>query len=109
GGPACSQAMRGIFAYALPRMRDIHSFARPDEARVKHLILDLTTDFDRKQLSGSATLQLETATSARELVLDTNGLTIDRVTSESGKELKFALGAPVKYLGRSLTIPIDAS
>ncbi|MGZ5476611.1 MAG: M1 family metallopeptidase [Thermoanaerobaculia bacterium] len=89
-------------------MRDVHSFARPDEAAVRHLALDLTVDFDRKQLDGSAKLQIENR-GARELWLDTNGLTIKRVTLDSGKEAKFTLGEPVKYLGRSLTIPIEPS
>ena len=40
-------------------MRDVHSFARPDEAAVRHLTLNLTVDFERKQLAGSATLQIE--------------------------------------------------
>ena len=89
-------------------MRDVHSFARPDEAAVKHLALNLTVDFDRKQLDGSAKLQIENR-GARELWLDTNGLMIKRVTLDSGKEAKFTLGEPVKYLGRPLTIPIEPS
>ena len=61
-------------------MKDIHSFARPDEAVVRHLALDLTVDFEGKRLTGSATLEIETSAGARELVLDTQGLTIHRVT-----------------------------
>jgi leukotriene-A4 hydrolase len=87
-------------------MRDVHSFARPDEAAVRHLTLNLTVDFEREQLAGSATLQIDHR-GAAELVLDTNGLTISRVTLDSGKDARFALGEPVKVLGRSLTIPIE--
>ncbi len=89
-------------------MRDVHSFARPDEVAVKHLALNLAVDFDKQQLSGSATLQIENH-GARELWLDTNGLTIERVLLDSGKEANFTIGEPVKYLGRSLTIAIDPS
>jgi leukotriene-A4 hydrolase len=89
-------------------MRDVHSFSRPDEAAVRHLSLNLAVDFEKKQLSGSATLTIENR-GARELVLDTNGLTIGRVKLDSGKDVRFTLGEPVKYLGRSLTIPIEAS
>jgi leukotriene-A4 hydrolase len=89
-------------------MNDIHSFARPDEAVVRHLILDLTADFQRQRLSGSATLQIETRDDARELVLDTNGLTIDRVVLDDGSEATFALGDPKPFLGRALTIRIKA-
>src|SRR5689334_1254515 len=89
-------------------MRDVHSFSRPDEAVVRHLSLNLAVDFERKQLSGSATLTIENR-GARELLLDTNGLTIERVKLDSGKDVPFALGEPVKYLGRSLSIPIEPS
>src|SRR4051812_42179301 len=88
--------------------RDVHSFARPEEATVKHLSLNLSVDFERKQLSGSAALQIEHR-GASQLVLDTNGLTISRVKLDSGTEPRFTLGEPVKYLGRSLTIPIERS
>lgn len=87
-------------------MNDIHSFSRPDEAVVRHLALDLDVDFDRRRLSGSATLQIETAGDAHELVLDTNGLTIDRVTLDDGRETTFTIGDPRTYLGRPLTIAL---
>jgi leukotriene-A4 hydrolase len=90
-------------------MRDIHSFARPDEVAVTHLALNLTVDFDRQQLAGSATLHIENRGNSRELLLDTNGLTISRITLDSGKEVQFQLGDAVKYLGRSLTVSIEAS
>jgi leukotriene-A4 hydrolase len=86
--------------------RDIHSFARPDEVVVKHLALDLSVDFERQQLTGSAKLDIENRSGARELVLDTNGLSIAKVTLDSGAEGKFSLGEPKKYLGRALTIAI---
>ncbi len=88
-------------------MRDIHSFARPDEAVVKHLALDLNVDFDRKQLAGVATLTIEKSAAARELVLDTNGLTIDKVTLDAGKPAFFRVGEPQPHLGRPLSIDLE--
>ena len=88
-------------------MRDIHSFARPEEAVVKHLALDLNVDFDRQQLAGVATLTIETSGSARELALDTNGLTIDKVTLDSGRQTHFRLGEAQPHLGRPLIIDIE--
>ena len=40
---------------AEPRIaaEDVHSFARPEIARVTHVALDLTADFQRKVLSGT--------------------------------------------------------
>jgi len=87
-------------------MRDIHSFSRPDEAAVTHLNLDLSVDFADHRLVGSATLAIENR-GATELVLDTNDLAIGRVFVDSGKEVESHLGEEVKYLGRSLTIPIE--
>jgi aminopeptidase N len=88
-------------------MRDIHSFARPEEAVVRHLVLELDVDFERRRLSGSATLQIDKAADARELVLDTNGLTIDRVTLDDGSEATFTSGDAKPFLGRALTIAIQ--
>ncbi len=93
-------------ALSSARMRDIHSFARPEEAVVRHLALDLEVDFERKQLTGSATLDIESQNGARELVLDTNGLEISRVTLDDGSDAAFTLGEAKPFLGRALTIAI---
>jgi leukotriene-A4 hydrolase len=90
-------------------MRDIHSFARPDEAVVRHLALDLDVDFDRQRLAGTALLQIETSGDARELVLDAHGLAIDRVTLGDGSEARFTIGEAKPFLGAPLTIPIAPS
>ncbi|HEY0141263.1 MAG TPA: M1 family metallopeptidase [Thermoanaerobaculia bacterium] len=87
-------------------MADIHSFARPEEAAVRHLALDLAVDFGEQRLSGSATLDLETAGDAKQLLLDTNGLAIQRVTLGDGSEARYTLGDEQKYLGRALTIEL---
>ncbi|HUR81603.1 MAG TPA: M1 family metallopeptidase [Thermoanaerobaculia bacterium] len=87
-------------------MRDIHSFARPDEAIVRHLALDLNVDFDEHILSGTATLTIDLAPDARELVLDTHGLRIERVTLDDGSETPFTLGDSQPYLGAPLTITV---
>jgi len=88
-------------------MRDIHSFARPDEAVVRHLALDLLVDFDRQQLAGVATVNIDRTAAARELVLDTNGLTIDKINYANGKEAYFRIGEPQPHLGRPLIIDLE--
>ena len=85
--------------------RDIHSYARPDEARVTHVALDLTADFDARVLSGTATLKVQRKPSADQVVLDTKGLDIQRI-SGGGSDLKFALGGEDKILGRPLTVDL---
>ncbi len=48
---------------------DIHSYAKPLEARVHHVALDLAVDFDAKRVGGTATLDIE-----RKLTQTTNPL-----------------------------------
>jgi leukotriene-A4 hydrolase len=92
-----------------PADRDIHSYARPWEARVTHVALDLTADFTARTLAGSATLDVERAPGAAEIVLDTKGIAIERVTGQDGAALKFALGATDPILGQPLTIALPPS
>ncbi len=86
--------------------RDIHSFARPDEARVTHVALDLRADFSARVLNGRATLDIARTGDADQIVLDTRDLTIEGVTSSDGAALKFALGEEDAILGRALTVEL---
>jgi aminopeptidase N len=88
------------------RERDIHSFARPDEARVTHVALDLTADFTARTLSGRATLSLQRERGASRIVLDTRDLDIQSVTAPDGAPLKFTLGGKDAILGQPLTIDL---
>jgi leukotriene-A4 hydrolase len=81
---------------------DIHSWSRPEEARVRHLELDLDLDFERHVLRGAATLHFESANGARELVLDTRDLEIHAVEHAAG----FELGAKDPILGAPLRIAL---
>ena len=85
-------------------MSDIHSYARPADARVTHLSLDLTADFEERVLSGSATLALERDTDADRVILDTRDLAIRGVTTEDGRLLEWDLGGVDPHLGQPLTI-----
>jgi leukotriene-A4 hydrolase len=82
-------------------MRDVHSFARPDEAVVRHIAMDLEVDFDRRVLRGTARVRFETTAEARQLVLDTHGLTIKQAS------LPYTLGDEKPFLGRPLTIDLN--
>ncbi len=83
---------------------DPHTFARPEEAVVKHLDLDITVDFERKVLSGKATCQIENRKNAQHIILDTRDLIIEKVTLDQNEPAQFSLGDEVKFMGRSLTI-----
>ncbi len=89
-------------------MIDPHSYARPAEARVTHVALDLRADFTRKVLEGTATLTLQAAADAREVVLDTRGLEIQGVADARGAALTYALGPADPILGSALTITLPA-
>ncbi len=65
--------------------RDPHSHARPEEARVKHVSLDLTADFERKVLHGTATLDIERRADADRIFLDVDGLLIKSVRTNVGE------------------------
>jgi aminopeptidase N len=66
---------------------DVHSFGNPQEVRVKHISLDLTVDFEKKQLFGAATLTVERQPGSdpfAPLSLDIKGIEIERVSSWQG-------------------------
>ncbi|MCU0729884.1 MAG: M1 family aminopeptidase/hydrolase, partial [Sphingopyxis sp.] len=84
--------------------RDPHSFARPDIARVTHVALDLALDFDSKSVAGTATLDIAGERDARDVVLDSKGLTITRVTDANGAALGFNVGATQGDKGAPITV-----
>jgi aminopeptidase N len=88
--------------------RDIHSYARPDEARVTHVALDLRADFATRTLSGQAALSLQRAADAKEVVLDTRDLTIESVAAANGQTLAFSLGKSDRFLGQPLVVQLPA-
>ena len=81
---------------------DTHSFARPLEARVAHIALDLDVDFDARRIGGTATLDLVRKPDARQVVLDDNGLEIRTIKDGSGNVLPFTVGSRDPNLGAPL-------
>ena len=59
----------------MPLPHDPHSYARPDQASVTSVSLDLTPDFATHRLSGTARLAIERASSADSIILDVRDLT----------------------------------
>jgi len=88
---------------------DPHSHARPAEASVHHLLLDLTVDFTQQILRGSATWQLRrSAAITQELILDARGLQIETVLLDgpTGTPTTFHLGPHDAVLGQALHIQL---
>jgi aminopeptidase N len=92
-----------------PDAKDIHSFARPEIARVSHVALDLTADFEAKRMRGTATLDVQAAPGASEIVLDSKGLEIQSVTNEAGQKLPYNSGAVDANLGAPLTVTLNGA
>ena len=88
---------------------DVHSFAKPLEARVTHVALDLAVDFAAKRVGGTATLDLQAKPGATSIVLDDKGLEIASIADAAGKPLPFKVGAADPILGAPLTIDIGAA
>lgn len=88
-----------------------HSFARPSEARVTHLNLDVQVDFENKKLNGIAEWDIVVEKGAERLVLDARNLQIEKVEriEENGNvyETAYALGSDQEYLGQPLAIEVN--
>jgi leukotriene-A4 hydrolase len=85
---------------------DPHSYARPLEARVHHVTLDLGVDFEAKRIAGTATLDIDRKADAREIVLDSKGLEVESVADGSGEPLPFKLGAADENKGAPLAVAL---
>ncbi len=85
---------------------DVHSFARPREARVHHIALDLAVDFNTKRVGGTATLDITRKPDAKEIILDDKGLEIEEIADASGQPLQYKVGAIDANLGSPLAIAL---
>jgi aminopeptidase N len=92
-----------------PEAHDAHSFARPEIARVTHVALDLDADFEARRMAGTATLDIEAAAGAAEIVLDSRGLEIEAIADSAGRPLRWAFGAGDEVHGRPLAVQIGAA
>lgn len=86
--------------------QDPHSFAKPSDAKVTHLNWKANVNFDTKKISATATWDIETTPDADIILLDTKGLTIQKVTLDSIRPTEFRLADEDPILGRSLAILI---
>ncbi|MGI9044364.1 MAG: M1 family metallopeptidase [Gemmatimonadaceae bacterium] len=108
---ACSGKGNGAASdVALPPIpADVHSHARPDEARVTHVSLDITPDFATRRISGTARLSIEKSADADSVVLDIRDLDVTRVTDAAGRPLGFTVGTSREFMGAPLAIALPAT
>ena len=86
--------------------RDTASYARPLEARVHHVALDLAVDFDAKRIGGTATLDIDRKPDAKEIILDDKGLEIASITDGKQQPLEWKVGTPDEKLGAPLAVTL---
>lgn len=86
--------------------RDSQTFADISKAKVKHLSLDIETDFEKQIIKGSAQYSFEN-NDANEIIFDTEKLTIDSVLLANGKKTEFSLGKKDEIKGQPLHIKVD--
>ncbi|MCY7281162.1 MAG: M1 family metallopeptidase [Sphingomonas bacterium] len=92
-----------------PDAVDVHSYAKPLEARVTHLALDLAVDFSTKRIGGTATLDIAAKPGAASIILDDKGLEIEKIATADGAPLQYKVGAVDETLGAPLDIAIGAA
>lgn len=86
--------------------RDHHSHARPEEAVITHLDLDIAVDMGNETISGTAAYRIEDHGKGR-IILDTDGLVVEQVTAADGTPLKFTMGDST-FLGRALEVELPS-
>ena len=104
---AASDAIAPILA--TPDAVDVHSYAKPLEARVTHIALDLGVDFTARRIAGTATLDIQAKPDAKSVILDDKGLEISAIAAADGTPLTYTVGAVDPNLGAPLTIAIGAA
>ena len=104
--PPTSQSGQVAPILDTPDAVDAASYAKPLEARVANVDLDLALDFDAKKVSGTAALDVIAKPGVKQVILDSKGLEIAEVTDSEGKPLKWALGATDPSKGAPLTVDL---
>jgi leukotriene-A4 hydrolase len=95
--------------------QDPHTYARPEQARVTHVDMDLSVDFARRVLEGTTILTVQRSPKAANapVILDTEKLSIQKVEVARGSgrfsPAKYELGATDKILGTPLTVQLPAT
>lgn len=89
---------------------DPHSFSNPIENIVTHLNLTLNVNFEQKVLNGIASWSIKHTGKIDEIVFDSQGLNIEKVTLDNDTNgVFFALGDVEKFTGQALSVPINAA
>ena len=91
------------------RVKDVHSFAEPEKAIVKHLDLDIQVNFSEQLISGKASWTIENISKGTEIVFDSRQLTIQKITLDDEEETTFSLDDDLQHRGQALRVKIKPS
>lgn len=83
---------------------DVHTFAKPDEAVVKHLSLNINVDFDQHIISGIAGYEFIHSDSCDSIIFDVDHLKIKNVLLDDGSKAEYYTGKEDQHLGQPLVI-----
>jgi leukotriene-A4 hydrolase len=84
---------------------DPHSHYDTTQPRSRHLRLKWLVDFDRHQIRGSVTIELEKASDGH-FDLDTKGMDIHSIATQDGSDIAYSLGEEDPILGRRLRLEL---
>jgi len=87
-------------------MDDTHSYARPTDAVITHLDLNVVVNFEKQVLRGEATYQFK-HTKGNTLMLDTRGLDIASVADQNNAPLRFKHLGNDSLRGQALVIMFE--
>ena len=81
-----------------------HSYSNYQQIALNHIDLDLKISFEKQIIYGIATYKLDRKTQTNMLILDTKGILINTVSSDTDEKLKHELGKYDSVLGSALII-----
>lgn len=101
--PRAVQPPAGWIGHSAPS--DVFSHAEPSKVTTKAIALDLTVDFERRQLRGTARLEIENLSGTDTLILDTESLAVSSVVLNDALPADWSFG-PLSSWGTPLRITI---
>ncbi len=110
---ACDHAKESVSdpLQVAPAM-DVHTYAQAQKAKIKHLSLNIQVDFEEQIIFGTASFDIEKDPSAKEIIMDINGLEIDTIWLMGHHRhdvATFEVGEAKPFLGSPLHIQIDSN
>ena len=101
---ACQQQKPKTEPTVIPK--DIHSFSKPNEARVTNLHWKARVDFDKKIIICVASWDILPSANATQIIFDTKNLTIEKIILNETEPATFNLSKEIPVFGQSLEVSI---